>query len=961
MRKTLLLLCAFVAAVAARAQEIALPGTASQILTLKGTVGDEVSIKPGVYDAFDIFAVDFGDGVQVIDSVGHQNKGVCVDDGSETWPQKEGTLHTGITEFKGTVAGDGTIKVYGTSDIWYLAVTGATLTSIDQPKLKKVVQFSMSKVALESLDLKGLDDLKIFGFSQGSLKSINVKDNAALTKLTINNNTASAFESLLETLDVSGNANLEELNVMGASAAKPGKLTSLDLSNNPKLTNLYAQYNVLASLKLPAGAAISFANLQNNQLESIDLTTVESLKDIYLNNNKLTAVDLSKLKAGANLYLDGNQLTEVVVPVSVKNLQLNNNKLTSVSLVNATASCKLENNCLTLATLPQQPAGMNTSSKTKKFTYAPQADYEVPAMVQELDLSSQLTVEKGELNPADSYATPLSATTTYSFATASGTALVEGTDYEVTAPGKFKFLKSQTEKVHGVMLNAAFPKFTAAAPYKTTDFTVAATPLATLKGTVGEEVTLTLGVYANEDLYAVDFGDGVLKVDSVGNQNGGIKGADGKTKEGTSYTSATKFTGTVAGDGTIKVYGASDLWYLVISGVAVPTSFDQPGLAKVVQMSLTGANVESIALPATTYLTQFTCNNSALKNLDVTKATALTSLTVNNTSASKYAPQLESLDLSKNTELAYLSLQGNNKNSGKLKKLDLTNNTKLSGMGLYVQYNQLTEVKLAENTLSMINVQNNQLEKLDLTKLPKLKNLYASDNKLKSLNFAKLASGGDINIYNNQLEEVSIPVTVKTIQAQNNKLTSVSLAGVSGSNCKFENNQLTLATIPAQPAGMSTANKTKKFTYAPQAPLAVDETLSELDLSSQVTVAKGELDPDNNYASWLEDQLTTYRLVLPSGVSLVEGIDYVSPTLGKFTFLKDQSAKVHVVMFNAALPKFTESVPFVTTEFTVSIPTAIKDVNTVAGAAKAYNLQGVEVKQPVKGLYILNGKKVVVK
>ena len=449
------------------------------IFTLNAKVGEEVSIKPGVYDEFDVFTVDFGDGVLVTDSVGHQNKGVCFNDGTETWPQKEGTTHTSITEFKGTATGDGTIKVYGNSDIWYLAVTGATL-AVDQPKLKKVVQFTMSKVAVESLDLTGLDNMEIFSFSQGSLKNINVKNNAALTKLTINNNTASAFESTLESLDLSGNTNLEELNVMAASATKPGVLKALDLSANTKLTKLYAQYNALESVILPENAALSFANLQNNKIAAIDLSKVASLKDTYLNNNLLTEVDLSKVVAGANLYLDGNQLTTVNVPVIVKNLQLNDNKLTSATIAGATASCKLENNAFTLATLPAQPAGLSNASKTKNFTYAPQAAMQVAETVSELDLTSQLTVAKGELNPeivgeAAAYTTWLeNQTTSFSFVTAGGNALVEGTDYEVVEPGKFKFLKAQEEKVHAVMLNAAFPKFTEAAPFTTTEFTVEA-------------------------------------------------------------------------------------------------------------------------------------------------------------------------------------------------------------------------------------------------------------------------------------------------------------------------------------------------------------------------------------------------------------------------------------------------------------------------------------------------------
>lgn len=430
------------------------------ILTLKGTVGEKVTLGLGVYDNFDIYSVDFGDGTLLTDTVCYQNGGLKGEDGKA----KEGTTHTGITKFTGTVAGDGTIKVYGESDIWYLSLDKGTLpTSLNQEKMKKVVQFTISGAEVETLDLTGLDDLKQFSFSQGSIEAINVSNNINLTNLTINNNTASKFDSKLAKLDVSKNVNLEQLNVMGASVGKPGLLQTLDLSNNAKLTSVYAQNNALTTVLLPIGATLTAINLQNNQIESIDLSVVSSIKDPYLNNNKLTAVDLSKLKENSNLYLDGNQLTEVNILVTVKNLQLNNNKLTSVSLIDATASCKLENNLLTLATLPTKPAGLNTDAKVKKFTYAPQAALEVAEALNMLDLTSQLTAT-GILEAP--------ATTTFSFVTASGTTLVEGTDYEVIEQGKFKFVKEQAEKVHGVLVNEGFPLFADNDAFVTTDFII---------------------------------------------------------------------------------------------------------------------------------------------------------------------------------------------------------------------------------------------------------------------------------------------------------------------------------------------------------------------------------------------------------------------------------------------------------------------------------------------------------
>ena len=418
----------------------------------------------------------------------------------------------------------------------------------------------------------------------------------------------------------------------------------------------------------------------------------------------------------------------------------------------------------------------------------------------------------------------------------------------------------------------------------------------TLKAPVGEETTLTFGVYDAEDTFTVDFGgENNVQTAKVGIDNKGPVKEDGTTG------SATQFKGTVGGDGTIKVYGLKDIWYLITTNGAMPTTFDQPKLMNVVQMKITGADVESVTLPAYPKMTQFDFNNSSAKSVDVTKVPTLTSLTINNTTSSKYAPQLESIDLSKNTELTYLSLQGNKDNYGKLTTLDLTANTKLEN--LYVQFNALTEVKLGENALNLINVQDNQLPSLDWTKLTGLKNIYASNN--------KLAGEADLSA-NAKLENV---------QLNNNKLTSVK---VSNATKQFyvDGNLLTLATIPAQPAGMSTKNKTKQFHYAPQAAMQVAETVSELDLTSQLTVAKGELNPEAvgeaaAYTTWLENQTTTFSFITAGGTVLVEGTDYEVTEPGKFKFLKAQAEKVHAVMLNAAFPKFTEAAPFTTTEFTV--------------------------------------------
>jgi len=453
--------------------------------------------------------------------------------------------------------------------------------------------------------------------------------------------------------------------------------------------------------------------------------------------------------------------------------------------------------------------------------------------------------------------------------------------------------------------------------------------IATLKATVDGDVSVGLGVYDNFDVYTVDFGNDVLLTDSVGCQNGGILGEDGKTKVGTTHTSTTKFTATVTAGTIIKVYGKSDLWYLNTNGGVVPDGFDQAGLAKVVQMDITGADLESIALPETTLLKQFKFNNSSLKNIDLTKATALTSLTINNTSASQFEPQLESIDLSKNTELNYLSLQGNQNHYGKLTSLDLSNNTKLQGMGLYLQYNQLesltlpaewaadevTETQTITYGLTTINVQNNKLTTLNTANLKKLKQIYAADNQLTSIDVSGMEDLAWFDVKNNKLAgdlDLTSFTKLTNVYVNNNELTGVKVTDVT-KQFYVDGNKLTLATIPAQPASMNNSSKTKQFHYAPQAALEVAETVSELDLSAFATVEKGELDP-TDYTNYLSGN-TTFAFYAGE-TALVEGTDYEVTAPGKFKFLKAQEEKVHAVMLNEAFPKFTAAVPFVTTEFT---------------------------------------------
>lgn len=333
-----------------------------------------------------------------------------------------------------------------------------------------------------------------------------------------------------------------------------------------------------------------------------------------------------------------------------------------------------------------------------------------------------------------------------------------------------------------------------------------------------------------------------------------------------------------------------------LTGGIAPTSFDQKRMAKLNQMLITGANLEEVKLPQMDSLKQFSFNNSPVKSVDVSKAPRLTSLTVNNTTASKFENNLTSVNISQNADLESISLQGNQNSYGKIKKLDLSNNPKIKGMGLYVQYNELTELILGENALTAINVQNNKLTSLPWDKLSALKNLYAADNELASIDVSKMENLAWLDVKNNKLTgDLDLTANKKfgNVYVNGNELTSVKVDNVT-KQFYFDNNKMTIATMPALPAGMNTTSKKKQFHYAPQADMEVTPAGAVLDLSAQAK-AKG---------MEAQEVATTFKITAGNAV-LVEGTDY-NIADGKITFLKSVKDAI-VSMTTPAFPTLTLS------------------------------------------------------
>jgi Leucine-rich repeat (LRR) protein len=190
--------------------------------------------------------------------------------------------------------------------------------------VSSITQFNFPTLsALEVLNLSNV--VAVINFTNFS-----VAGNTNLKKLTISENT-------LTNLDLSSNLNLTDLNIFAPS------LTSLNLSNlsNLRYLSYYGQMTTLDisdCVNLLTFYAYSNAPSTNtpllNQLTSIDLSNQSRLINLYLGGNNLTTLDLSNCTNLEVIDISNNQLTSVNLQnvAYVKNFYCMNNQLTTLNV-----------------------------------------------------------------------------------------------------------------------------------------------------------------------------------------------------------------------------------------------------------------------------------------------------------------------------------------------------------------------------------------------------------------------------------------------------------------------------------------------------------------------------------------------------------------------------------------------------------------------------------------------------
>lgn len=311
----------------------------------------------------------------------------------------------------------------------------------------------------------------------------------------------------------------------------------------------------------------------------------------------------------------------------------------------------------------------------------------------------------------------------------------------------------------------------------------------------GNTRTLTIGLGV-EGTVQIDWGNGEKVTSEV------IPAYDGWNQVNVS--------GTVSGDGKVKIYGDNIVYFECSSRVD-------------------GAQVLSLDVTKATTLKDLTANTNKLASIDLTKNTELEKLTINNN-------QLTSIDISKCTKLTTLDITNN-----LLAAIDITKNQ------------ALLTLRIGQNKLA---------GELDLSTNPTIKSVYALGMELNSVKIGNnTASKPLFSLNNNKLTSIDASgiqdAGNATLNLVGNQLTEIKLPSAKMNTLNISKNNFTLATLPAPNA----TTATKKFTYAPQNDYAIAESYKVgdvLDLSSQTSAT-------------LNTQFAVYK---SDKTALTKGTDY---------------------------------------------------------------------------------------
>lgn len=742
----------------------------------------------------------------------------------KTYAVKDYTIDYG-TEITGTMKGY-QLKIYTADpaniqyfDISYAAKYDALtkVLAVDLSKLTGVGTLYVGSNSLTALDLSNMTSLATLSAENNNITSLTLPANAEkLTSInifnTVNTTTGeiTAGSNSVLAMDWSKAPNLNTLNVAGNAF---DSFSGFSIAGNKLLKTLNVN-----------GCGLTDEDFWGDK--PLDLTNNTALKTLNAQWNELTKIDLSNVAANTYAYLQHNSLSSITIPAE--------------TATGSIGRLFLDYNNFTFQNLPV-PGTPKMPTSASGYTYANQPNI-VASLSKEntIDLSSYVKV--GDTDCTFSWSAILDGQTEPVTLTAEG----DAPQYEVTAPGVFKFLvpvKDLTADINCTL----FPKLT----LKTVPTSsVALLPIILSfdveRSEGADGIFLGLNDSEGQNVY-IDWGDG----DFAGPYEIAKNGYDySPTKPGVTSEDGgwTEIAAPLKGN-TIKVKGNPEtIVTLEVNGTYDWTS----GKA-------TSALVKTIDISALKNLQKIALNNNALTTIDLSSAPELKSVSLQANKLTSFdfnLPNLYTIDIS------------NQLNSGKV---------------------VFGENKIAE---------------LDFEKLPGLTKLWANAAGLKP-DFSKASKLEAAYLQGNEFTEFApVSATLTTLSMNfSTELTKFDASGLTSSsvNVFLNNNKLgaTKESLKLSPSvnNLNIANGLFTFSTLP----AVNSVKGTLTYSPQSAMATEYKDGNVNLADQAKvgDTATEYVWKLNG-----EAVDDVTATSdGIFTF--KYNGEYTCSMTNAEFPKLT--------------------------------------------------------
>ncbi|MEP4667539.1 MAG: T9SS type A sorting domain-containing protein [Cyclobacteriaceae bacterium] len=254
-------------------------------------------------------------------------------------------------------------------------VSTTTLTNFDATANPNLTCIEVDDVAAAEAAWTNIDTAASFRLSCGPINIPDANFKAYLVGNTaINTNEdseiqvseASAFNGTIScsSNSISDLTGIEAFVNLSILRCEYNSLSSLDLSQNTALTEVYLTNNNLTTLNVSQCTALTFLKFQGNNISTIDLSNNTALTDLYCNYNDLSTIDLSQNTALTFLAFNGNLFSSIDLSQNTAIEALfsgDNPNLTSLDLSNNTALTTLTGNFVSQGNMSTLTLGQNSN------------------------------------------------------------------------------------------------------------------------------------------------------------------------------------------------------------------------------------------------------------------------------------------------------------------------------------------------------------------------------------------------------------------------------------------------------------------------------------------------------------------------------------------------------------------------------------------------------------------------